>query len=695
MYKEKIIVPKGVKFIGRDWICGNDCYDLKNYPFPHIVNKVLTGCGYTEYCLRNDQDLVLISPRKFLLENKLGQHLMDPNIYYAENKTEIITNYERDISKDKAISEKDRNLDREKTRESIEEFKRKVREHITKCRVWRKPVKIMVTYDSFRHVKEAIRSLSEEALQNFQIVVDEFQSIFIDARFKSDAELELVNNLQDLQEVCFVSATPMLDRYLEMLPEFCDLPYYEFDWITEEPDRVTKPKLDIKFTAKSLNFWISKVIQDYLAGNFDTRTVTNEFGIMNLVKSREAVFFLNSVKGICRAITSNNLSIDQCNILCAKTDDNNKQIREAFNAVIKKKAEQAGIKNPELLKDTVIGEIPLEGQPHKMFTFCTRTVYLGADFYSRCASTFIFSDANIECLSVDISMDLEQILGRQRLIENPWKNNAKMFIKTTRGSEKIPWEVFKERLDNKEQKTLYLLSIYQEQSGAKKHVLADNYQKVAKTFHYKDDYVAVNEHAGSDIIPVFNRLMQVSEIRAFEMQQTDYADRFTVTNAIQSRGLTGNVQDKDLIKRLSDDFLKIRNTEKRLQYIVELEEENLTKDEIDLFFSLIPDKYRNYYDDLGFEGIRAHRYNEAEIKREQEKLCGNSQKEENLKNEIYRLFIIGNRYVKADIKNTLKSLYEKIGYQKTAKATDLEEYYVIKPILTSDKKHGFEIIDKK
>ena len=51
--------------------------------------------------LTNDQDLVIISPRKFLLENKLSQHLMDPNIYYAENKTEIITSYERDVSKNK------------------------------------------------------------------------------------------------------------------------------------------------------------------------------------------------------------------------------------------------------------------------------------------------------------------------------------------------------------------------------------------------------------------------------------------------------------------------------------------------------------------------------------------------------------------------------------------------------------------
>ena len=70
MNRMKIIVPNGIRYVGqinsgtgkRDW----EEYDLKNFDFPHIVNKVLTGCGYTEYCLTNDQDLVLISPRKFL-----------------------------------------------------------------------------------------------------------------------------------------------------------------------------------------------------------------------------------------------------------------------------------------------------------------------------------------------------------------------------------------------------------------------------------------------------------------------------------------------------------------------------------------------------------------------------------------------------------------------------------------------------
>ena len=66
---DPIVIPKGIRFIN-EW----EGYRLEDYPFPHILNKVLTGCGYTEYCLRNNQPLVLISPRIFLIENKEDQH---------------------------------------------------------------------------------------------------------------------------------------------------------------------------------------------------------------------------------------------------------------------------------------------------------------------------------------------------------------------------------------------------------------------------------------------------------------------------------------------------------------------------------------------------------------------------------------------------------------------------------------------
>ena len=48
-----------------------------------------------------------------------------------------------------------------------------------------------------------------------------------------------------------------------------------------------------------------------------------------------------------------------------------------------------------------------------------------------------------------------------------------------------------------------------------------------------------------------------------------------------------------------------------------------------------------------------------------------------------------------DFISILKDLYERLGYQKTAKATDLEIYFVMKPILTPDKKAGFEILGKR
>ena len=64
MEKQKIIVPKGIRYVGQEnpetkeriWLD----YDLNLYDFPHILNKKLTGCGFTEYCIKNKQKLILI-----------------------------------------------------------------------------------------------------------------------------------------------------------------------------------------------------------------------------------------------------------------------------------------------------------------------------------------------------------------------------------------------------------------------------------------------------------------------------------------------------------------------------------------------------------------------------------------------------------------------------------------------------------
>ena len=144
------------------------------------------------------------------------------------------------------------------------------------------------------------------------------------------------------------------------------------------------------------------------------------------------------VKNICDIIKKFKLTLDNTDVLCSRTTVNRRKIKKAMGC------KGRGIE--------VLGTVPKKGELHKMFTLCTRTVYLGADFYSTCARTIILSDSNIDCLAVDISLDLPQILGRQRLDENPWKTRAEFFFKVTKGEKKRTKEDFdaiiKKKLEN-------------------------------------------------------------------------------------------------------------------------------------------------------------------------------------------------------------------------------------------------------
>ena len=168
-----------------------------------------------------------------------------------------------------------------------------------------------------------------------------------------------------------------------------------------------------------------------------------------------------------------------------------------------------------------------------------------------------------------------------------------------------------------------------------------------------------------------------------------------VKKYIESKTNLENIDNN--IRKISIEFNNLKDEVIKLKFIVNLGEgrNKLTEDELIAFFSYVPNKYKGYYDVLGFEGIKACKCQESYIKRKIDSLCGNSQKEDQLKEEIYKLFVVGKRYIKADIKSTLKILYERLGYQKTAKASDLEQYFEVKGILTSDKKNGFELLGKK
>ena len=511
--------------------------------------------------------------------------------------------------------------------------------------------------------------------------MDEWQAIFVDSTFKSNTELEFVSQLQDLKRVCFVSATPYIEDYLNDLDEFKDLPYYELDWKTAEPLRVNTPFIESHPCSKSIISFACDIIDQYRKGEGEIYSFTDS-GQIQEIQSKEAVIYVNSVKNICDIIKKAELTLDETNVLCSRDASNNRDVKAAF-----------GLKGKSI---EVLGKVPKRGEPHKMFTLCTRTVYLGADFYSTNAKTYIFADANVDSLTVDISLDLPQILGRQRLDENPWKHRAELYYKTINEGNIETREQLEERLQRKDKRTENLLLSYKNSPTVdSKHELAKTYQSLAKTANYREDYVAVNVRAGGDLVPVFNKYVRISEKRAWEIQQNNYKNNFSVFGTMEKEGNSVIISDIDRF------IMSLGNYKTFPEKMKQIYDACLPPDLAERVLSQLPIEYGNFYRSISPEEAKRLSYRKGVLGKRYERNLGNQEVDSDaLKELIYKTFLIGSKYTKVDIKSSLGSMYLSMKYNKTPKASDLEEYFEIKPCLitnreTGKRDHGFEIIKKR
>ena len=674
MERSIIDVPRGIRYLS-EW----SGFCLPDYP--HILNKTLTGCGFTEWVITNSQNIILCSPRKILLENKESQH---PDVLYVKNEFEKSLGVDKDLNnkRSKANRIDINNTLPDNYLESIKEIKSQIKSYIVSCSSKSVPIKILVTYDSFRIVKDALVEFGIDIDKMFNVYVDEFQSIFVDSSFKPSTEIEFLDQLKNITRVCFVSATPMMDDYLEMLDEFKDLPYFELDWKKEDPLRVMKPFLEVHSCSKSIIQFIGDIIQEYRDGNGESFAYTDASGQIVEIKSKEAVIYVNSVRNICDTIKKFSLTPDECNILCAKTEENEKELRSAF-----------GIRKKRGVVTSFIGSVPLKGEPHKMFTLCTRTVYLGADFYSTNAKSYIFSDANVDSLTVDITLDLPQILGRQRLDENPWKNRATLYYRTLAASKREELDALKENINNKKEATEALLESYNSlDTDKKKYLVLMNYEELNKKSGYSLSYVSINKHSGPVPIPVFNNLVMVSELRNYKIQQIDYKDRFSIFSMIKKDNIISAETKVDEIINLLD---TISGFPAKMKKIYEL---NLSNELYNLIFARLPMEYGNFYRTLTYEQAKAKSFRKGELGKKYDKSFNNQ--DIDISPLVYQEFKIGEKYTMSWIKEKLGEIYIALGYKGCPKASDIERWFDIKAcqILnkeTGKRDHGFEILKKK
>ena len=684
-----IKVPEDIEYISQ-W---NDFI----YPLGHLIlDKTICGCGFTEYCLNNDIPTVLCSPRKKLLENKEEQHNSEEGqknglreVYHFRNDYENNIEYDSSRNEEKlktpfdnsneesssnylsAIKEQE-NLDllaKSEKKDYLSPIKDQLRSYIESCSGESSPFKIIVTYDSLHHVLDVLNEYYTS--NSYVIVVDEFQSIFMDSSFKADVELDFVEDVKGCQNVLYLSATPMLEKYLVELDYFKDLRFFKFIW---NEKRVEKVRSEIRIV-KSINNEVAKLIQNYREGKYFDKVLPDG----TIKYSKELVIFVNSIRSICDIIRKCDLKPEETNIICSDSSTNIKKLKKVGHQ---------------------IGNIPTYGQPHKMFTLCTRTTYLGADFYSTNAFTVVCSDCNIQTMTIDISLDLPQILGRQRLKENVFRNEVLILYKAETKKGAVINEkklVNDEKVRMKEEETKKLLDGYKG--------MTDEQQKswaiVAKDRKnlYSTDYLGVSKRTGK---ATFNYLVKIADLRAYDVSRKEYIDDITIRRGIESIESSNitvvdniNTELQGAYEYFVKEFDKDNDFIRRMKFLCDI------NSQYPGFFQaysssplqcIIPINYQNYINLLGFEKIRALGYYESAI-------ISYIQSQQNLQNSsITSLFNVGGKYTKKQIKEMLAGFYSLNNISKTPKATDLEDYYILKSIKlkVGDKwEHGFEIIKQK
>ena len=168
--------------------------------------------------------------------------------------------------------------------------------------------------------------------------------------------------------------------------------------------------------------------------------------------------------------------------------------------------------------------------------------------------------------------------------------------------------------------------------------------------------------------------------------------KYNISEEVQEELL--NPPDNVIAREFIEKFNSLKYFKERMKLFCEM----VVNDEArGIILDQIPLSYKNYYETLGPERLKALGYDKTNIAKEYSDLQFDVSK---ISDEIYKTFQIGERYSKVEIKDTLNNIYSSLGYNKTPKANDLEQYFEIKECKKLNESTGkrdmaFEIIKIK
>lgn len=610
MKKEMIKIPANIKYLTEREKFIEEFG--KPFELPNgILNKEIPGCGATTVALTDEHKTIICSPRNELLKNKHEQY-PDTLLVIGGVDTKEIETYLQTAELPK----------------------------------------ILVSYDSVYKLIGCIKYKSD-----WRVVVDEFQCLLADSSFKSEIELHFLDNSRSFPYVTFLSATPILDKYLEQIDHFKDMNYYQLDWEEKDIVRVYRER-----TKNPINAAL-EIVRYYQNGNYPSVYVNGE-----RIYSKECVIFLNSVNNIVNIIKQTELKPEEVNIIVGNSEDNDRQIARIGE----------GFKR---------GRIPLKGETHKKFTFCTSTAYAGCDFYSTNAATFVISDCNRPNTAVDIATELVQIAGRQRLACNPFRQFLTFVYNVN--AEEVEQETFNEHLCRKVNVTLDEIRDNNNAGEALRAKRIKDFRRIPDNVKYQDSYTMYDEQKGEF---VFNRLAYVNEQYCFDVQKFNYQNGVIVKKLLQDSSFdVSENQTYAVYQEQLKHLIKKEPFVDRMQAYCEYRaKQGLI---VNLAMSTLESKYpelRYYYEALGVDRIKALNYKEKKLLNEIHIMKTKNK----IRHELHGIIHIGDRILTTDIQQTLRVVYDRLGIDKSPKATDLNEFFEIHPVkipTANGRKNGFEI----
>lgn len=474
--------------------------------------------------------------------------------------------------------------------------------------------KIMCTYDKMEMLLHFIDP------KDYRLLVDEYHTLLKAYSFREKAINRVFSTYRMYKSFCFMSATPIM-------PDFKPSLLDDVEEVMAEWDNVKKITVNLQYSNKPF----------LTAANIINRYKADGFIEVNGNKSYEAFFFINSVNEICKILKHCNLTNDNARIICADTEDNRKKLGD-FN-------------------------ISTSNSANKQFTFITCKSFEGVDYFSDSAISFVVSSASAEHTKLAIDTDIPQIVGRIRSKNNPFRNKiVHIYNRTNKDIDLIT--TFEEMTD----------ITNRTEEGVKQQI--EKYNKATT----RAEKIAIKRLINNDLILetedgiYYNDAILKLDLYNFKVNQIIYKSGISVRTEYQERG----VQTTAITYNKEEGEMKTENETKAITFKEAYLKALSCQDLVQRGQYLKVDLVKEAIEKLTPEEVRAARYTKKAVKEllisKNEKLNKFTKAIKMIKKEMpYNEFV-----PVAKVKEMLSNIYEILGIEKKAKATDITAFFYAK-----------------